>query len=91
MTDLSNLEKRIIKIEQRNQKVEIEKAWEGSFLRRILLIIFTYFSVAIYFHFINIEKPWINAIVPALGFFISTLTLPVFRRIWEKYHSKTMN
>ncbi|KKP86272.1 MAG: hypothetical protein UR87_C0024G0016 [candidate division CPR3 bacterium GW2011_GWE2_35_7] len=81
MTDLSNLEKRIIKIEQRNV----------SFLRRILLIIFTYFSVAIYFHFINIEKPWINAIVPALGFFISTLTLPVFRRIWEKYHSKTMN
>jgi hypothetical protein len=36
------LEQRIRKIEERNQKVEADKAWEMSWARRILLTIFTY-------------------------------------------------
>ena len=32
------LEKRIKKIEERNKKVELDKAWEGSKTRKILII-----------------------------------------------------
>ncbi len=81
------LEKRIEQIESRNKKVELDKKWEGSLTRKILLMIFTYLSIACYFFAINVENPWLNAVVPSLGFLLSTLTLPFFKRIWSKYHS----
>lgn len=73
------------KIEARNKKVEENKAWETSWSRKILLIIFTYLAIAFYLAFIVHINPWINAIVPALGFLLSTLTLPWFRKLWVKY------
>lgn len=84
---LEDLEKRIEKIEERNRKVEKDKVWETSFTRRALLILFTYISIGLYMNAIKITDPWLNAIVPSLGFFLSTLTLPFFRKLWEKYHS----
>lgn len=84
MKGLSELEKRIEKIEQRNKKVEMDKAWETSLTRKLLLIIFTYLSIALYMVAINIDRPWLNAIVPATGFLLSTLTLPFFKNWWSK-------
>jgi hypothetical protein len=85
MKTISQLEKRIEKIEQRNTSVEINKAWEGSGTRKLLIILFTYFSIAMYLKFIVGIDPWINAIVPAIGFLLSTLTLPHFKKLWKKY------
>lgn len=81
----SNLEKRITKIEQRNKNVTIDKAWETSTIRKILLAIFTYLTIGFYLNAININQPWLNAIVPSIGFLLSTLTLPFFKKIWIKY------
>ncbi|PIZ64325.1 hypothetical protein COY14_04880 [Candidatus Roizmanbacteria bacterium CG_4_10_14_0_2_um_filter_36_9] len=89
MSDLNQLESRIAKIEARNLKVELDKAWETSWTRKMLLIIFTYLSIAFYLHAINVDRPWLNAIVPAVGFLLSTLTLPFFKNLWEKLlHNK---
>jgi sterol desaturase/sphingolipid hydroxylase (fatty acid hydroxylase superfamily) len=85
MYELSNLENRISKIENRNKKVEKDKAWETSFTRRILLIIFTYLAISLYLLAIGVNNPWLNAIVPAAGFLLSTLTLPFFKNLWIKY------
>ncbi len=85
MNKLSKLENRISKIEDRNKKVEKDKTWETSFTRRILLIIFTYLAIALYLLIIGIKNPWLNAIVPTVGFLLSTLTLPVFKNLWLKY------
>lgn len=85
MNSLEALEKRIEIIENRNKKVTEDKAWEGSNTRKILLIIFTYLSIALYLHFIIHIDPWLNAIVPALGFLLSTLSLPYFRQLWKKH------
>jgi len=85
---MENLEERVKKIEERNKSVETDKAWEISFERRVLLIVFTYLAVAVYFYFLKIEKPWLNAIVPALAFLISTLSMPFFKKIWIKYRQK---
>lgn len=78
------MEKDIEEIKARNARVEMDKRWETSSLRRTLLMIFTYVSIGVYLSAIQIELPWINAIVPTIGFFLSTLTLPFFRAIWEK-------
>lgn len=80
-----NLEERIKKIEERNSNVELDKAWETSYSRKILLALFTYIAIALYLNFIVHIDPWINAIVPSVGFLLSTLTLPYFKKLWSKY------
>lgn len=82
---MDTIEKRLEKIEDRNKRVEGDKAWELSITRRILLILFTYLAIGIYLYIINIPDPWLNAIVPAVAFMLSTLTLPFFKKIWIKY------
>jgi len=84
MENLQKLEERIEKIEARNRKVESDKAWETSFARRGLLILFTYLSIGFYLNAIQIKDPWLNAIVPSIGFLLSTLTLPFFKKMWLK-------
>ncbi len=79
------LEERIEKIEWRNDKVELDKAWETSWTRKALLAIFTYLAIALYLKFIVRIDPWINAIVPSVGFLLSTLTLPYLKKLWSKY------
>jgi len=80
-----NLEERVKKIEDRNAKVETDKAWEASWTRKVLIAIFTYLAIALYLKFIVGIDPWINAIVPTVGFLLSTLTLPYFRKFWADY------
>lgn len=85
MITISDLEKEILLIKSRNKKVEIDKAWETSWFRKFILMIFTYLGIGFYLQAINIEKPWLNAIVPSIGFLLSTLTLPFFKKIWKRY------
>jgi hypothetical protein len=84
MDTIIELEKRLEKIEERNKKVEIDKKWEGSLTRKVLLMIFTYLAVLFYFQAIGIKYPYLNAVVPTIGFLLSTLTLPFFKKIWIK-------
>jgi hypothetical protein len=85
MTEIEELKKEITLIKERNRRVEKDKIWETSHTRRILLVIFTYLAIGFYLHAININNAWLNAIVPAVGFLLSTLTLPFFKNIWFKY------
>ena len=85
MADINDLESRIATIEKRNKNVELNKAWETSYTRKILIILFTYFSIATYLKLIVHIDPWINAVVPTIGFLLSTLTFPYFKKLWAKY------
>lgn len=85
MNSIKQLEDRLEKIEERNKRVEIDKIWETSLIRRGLLITFTYLAVGFYMQAIEIKDPWINAVVPSVGFLLSTLTLPFFKNLWLKY------
>jgi hypothetical protein len=77
-----NIEKEINKIKKRNKKVESDKAWETSLFRKIVIFLLTYIVIVVFFLYANIEKPFLNAIVPALAFLLSTLSLQVFKKIW---------
>ena len=79
---MENLEERIQKIEERNARVEADKAWEVSFTRRIILVVLTYVVVGITFMVIDVVKPWMNAIIPASAFVISTLTISFAKTRW---------
>jgi len=82
---MPTLEELLIEIEEikkRNQRVEMDKAWETSLTRKILISILTYFVIVIFFYFAGLTKPFINAIVPALAFLLSTLTVPLLKKWW---------
>jgi hypothetical protein len=81
---MDDLEQRIGNIEERNSQVEVNKAWETSWTRRLLLTLFTYLAVAVYLWVIDVPRPWLNAIVPSAAFMILTLTMPWFRKMWLK-------
>ena len=79
-----DLEKEIKQIKQRNQKVELDKAWETSWTRRICIMILTYIVVIIYSHLIqNTNNIALSSLVPVIGFTLSTLSLKLIRKIWE--------
>lgn len=73
---------RLASIEQRNARVEADKGWETSLTRRLLISVFTYLSVLLYGYAIGVRSPALNAVVPTVGFVLSTLTLPVVKRRW---------
>ncbi len=85
MQKLELLGQRIKQIENRNKNVEFDKSWETSYTRRLLLTLFTYLAIGFYLQAVNIEKPWLNAIVPSVAFMLSTLTMPFFKKIWLSY------
>ncbi|MFH1257780.1 MAG: hypothetical protein ABIG96_03900 [Candidatus Micrarchaeota archaeon] len=82
MASIKQLEKEIAEIKLRNKRVEADKAWETSWARRILLTSFTYLAIGFYLDAIRLPNPWLNAIVPAVAFMLSTLTLPFFKGVW---------
>jgi len=77
---IQSLERRIKAIEERNSHVELDKAWEISKTRRFFVALFTYLSISLYFVAIRIERPFINAVVPTIGFLLSTLSFEKYGR-----------
>jgi len=88
MTPIEELKLEIEEIKKRNKRVEADKAWEISWTRRILIAVLTYFVIVIFFLFAGLPEPFINAIVPSVAFIISTLTVPIVKKIWLKVRSR---
>ncbi|ELR99672.1 hypothetical protein GLO73106DRAFT_00035240 [Gloeocapsa sp. PCC 73106] len=82
---MMDLEKEIAAIKARNQKVEADKAWETSMFRKIAILIITYTFALILMFLINVKHPYLDALVPTLGFYLSTLSLDFGKKIWLKH------
>ncbi len=79
------LEKQLNEIKKRNQRVELDKKWETSYTRRIFIMLITYFVVVIYSIMIQkMDSILLSSLVPVIGFLLSTLSLKMIRKIWEK-------
>lgn len=84
MDNLENLKREIEIIKIRNTRVEIEKAWETSWTRKIAIAVLTYIVIVIFFITLSFNKPFINALVPTLGFLLSTLSFSILKNYWLK-------
>ena len=79
-----DLAKEIKKIQERNKRVELDKAWETSWTRKICIMILTYIVVIIYSYVIRkYDNIFLSSLVPVIGFTLSTLSLKLVRKIWE--------
>lgn len=86
---MKELEKRITNIEKRNKRVELDKKWETSFIRRLLICILTYIVVVIYSYLVSkTNSIFLSSLVPVIGFALSTLSLRLCRKIWERRQIK---
>ena len=82
---MKDLEKEINLIKERNKRVEKDKAWETSLLRKICIAVLTYIVVVTYSILIkNVSNVFLTSLVPVIGFLLSTLSMKLIRKIWEK-------
>jgi hypothetical protein len=84
------VEEEIKAIKERNARVEADKAWEVSAFRISTICAITYIIAALVLCVIGTHRWWLNALIPTIGFFLSTRSLPVIKRWWiqSRYCSK---
>lgn len=78
------VKKEIELIKERNRRVEADKAWETSRTRRVIVALMTYAVIVVFLLMIGAPNPLLIALVPTIGYVLSTLTLPFFKKWWEK-------
>jgi hypothetical protein len=71
-------------IEERNRRVEADKAWETSKTRRFCIAAVTYLVASFFMWRIGVADPLINALVPTGGYLLSTLSLTFVKHRWIK-------
>ena len=82
---MEELKKELEEIKLRNKRVELDKRWETSVTRKICICMLTYIVVLIYSNMVNKSNNiFLSSLVPVIGFFLSTLSLKLIRKVWEK-------
>ncbi len=79
---LTKLEEDLAAIKQRNARVTAEKAWERSPTRIALICAITYLCAALLLLMLGAKRIWLDALVPTLGFFLSSLSVPIVKDWW---------
>lgn len=82
--EIQELQHEIEQIKARNKRVERDKAWETSNTRKIIIAVLTYLVMSLFMISIGVQNPFINALVPTLGFTLSTISLEIMKDWWEK-------
>ena len=80
-----DFEKEIKKIQERNKQVELDKAWETSKTRKVSVAVLTYFVMVLVMYSLNLDSPFVGAIIPTLGFALSTFSLDFIKEYWKKF------
>ena len=79
-----DLQQKLSEIQDRNQRVEADKAWETSLTRRVFICIITYIVALLWLYIIDEQGIWLKAVIPVAGFVLSTLSLPALKKVWIK-------
>ncbi len=86
--ELEQLKQTIDRIERRNCRVEADKAWETSMFRVVSITTITYLIATAVMYGIGVDNPWLGALIPTVGYYLSTQSLPFIKRRWIKRHTK---
>ena len=64
------------------------KKFEQSYTRVLTIMCITYATIFGYFLIIDVENAALNAIVPTVGFNLSTWSIPFVRVLWARFQTK---
>jgi len=84
MEGYERAEDAIIEILERNARVEADKAWERSFVRIGAIAVITYVCASLVMLVIGVTNPFLSALIPVLGYVLSTQSLPFLKSWWVK-------
>ena len=84
-----DIEQEIKLIKERNQFVEAEKAWEISVFRVASIVVLTYIVASLVMYEIGVQKFFLNALIPVIGYVLSAQSLPFLKRWWILKHYKS--
>lgn len=79
---LKDLEKEVVALKARNARVEADKAWETSWARVLTLTVVTYIVASAVMWMIGVQNVWTSALIPTVGYFLSTQSLPMVKSWW---------
>ncbi|OGY31532.1 MAG: hypothetical protein A3C02_02320 [Candidatus Andersenbacteria bacterium RIFCSPHIGHO2_02_FULL_45_11] len=82
LSEHEKLEKEIQALKERNFRVEADKAWEVSKVRIASISLITYVIAAAFLYIIGVKGFLLNALVPAVGYYLSTQSLPFVKSWW---------
>ena len=82
--ELTDLKREIEKIKERNTRVEEDRAWETSWTRKVFIIVSTYIVVVIFMMIMQEDKPFLKALVPVVGYIVSSVSYDAVRAWWLK-------
>lgn len=83
-SEIEELKKEIAALKERNRHVEADKEWETSFFRKTCIFFTTYVLVSLILYILNNNNPLLNAIIPAIGYALSTLSLSLIKNYWMR-------
>ncbi len=73
---IRNVEKELEATRERNSRVKADKAWETSGFRIFSIAVLAYIVAAFVLYFIGAEHFLLGALVPAIGYSLSTQSCP---------------
>lgn len=82
MQGIEKIKAEISLIKERNKRVELDKAWETSTFRVVSISIATYVTTSIVFYFIGVRNFLLSALIPTVGYYLSTRSLPFIKNWW---------
>jgi fatty acid desaturase len=86
MLNTETVEQELNLLKERNKRVEAEKAWETSRTRIGVIAVITYCVAVVLMFSLGNSTPFLAALMPTAGFFLSTQSLPMVKRWWiNKY------
>lgn len=79
--DLKELEQEINTIKQRNKRVELDKKWETSGIRKICICILTYIVVVVYSYIVrNYDNIFLSSLVPVIRIHIIYFVIKIYKK-----------
>jgi len=85
---IQKIERELEEIKERNNRVEYDKAWETSTFRVLSIAAITYIVASIVMWLIGSSAFYLNALVPVVGYLLSTQSLPAVKRWWIEKKQK---
>lgn len=67
-----------------NKQKEVDKAFEVSYTRVVAIMCLTYATLFGYMSIVGVQRPALNAVVPSIGFNLSTWSLPAVKMVWSR-------
>eukprot|EP01038_Epipyxis_sp_PR26KG_P004873 gene4873-6829_t len=85
---LQEIESSVKTIKLRNNEKDKEKDFERSYSRVFVIMCLTYCSIYGFMIWLKVQRPELSALIPTIGFNLSTWSLSVVKFFWIQYETR---